>query len=385
MEKSQDVMNDMSAQVMQDPSLIGTKLKEFDEMAASMPYTGANHEKFIQAGRRGIITAGLESFAQKGDFDTAKKILNESAAASLFSTKERKELSAEFDRRRVQASNEAWDLEQRKRTRLKQERIDMQEKTEADLFKNLIEAKTPQEEAEVYKDAQAAFSNRMLSRASYNALRTDQRNIGAERSSNLKGEYTIKYLSGTPFAQIKPQVIAQMQSGNMSHKDGFALLQTLSKQAKRENLDPQYKQEKANAKEYIKAAVTPTGLSAMGSFFRSEEKQQLVKINEKVLELEAAGKSPMESARQATAEVLGVENLRNSVDPKINHINDDDTKLEKYGILITKKYKLLKGKGQVSEKIQREYIQTLQEIEYRREYLKQKKIRDSILNIGGGK
>lgn len=386
LEKSNDILNAMSLRVQSSPSEVSKVLQEFDALAKQMPFEGKSGESYMQAGRRSIVTGAIESFAQQGHYQTAKEILNGTSAGSFFSTEERVKLTKDLDARMIRDSNYKWTSEQRALKKLKQEREEMQDKAEAELFTKMVDAASPKEQQEVLELAEEAFKNQLLSRSSYNALLTDQAKVSQTRSRELKSQFMVQSLKGKSLSELKPQILAQMETGELSANDGFGLIRTLGAQAKKESADPEYKQQKALARDYVKAALKPSNMMSTFTIMNGgRENQQAVEIQERMLELESQGKKPMDAARLAVAETIGLHSFASSPDPEINKLNDDPLALQNYGVQVAKKIRELRAQGKYDKNVQKKMDRTLSEIAARIEALKQKRLYEELTRMDAKK
>lgn len=381
LESGNMVLNSMSTTVQQDPSTLAENLLKIDELAMQMPFEGTNKESFLLAGRRSLVESALEAYAYSGDLATAKKILNETQAGNFFSLEEKKKLTKEFEERYRQKNTDLYTEETREHTRMKREKEDNNEKFMVNILSNIIADDSPAAQLQMMEDAGQALKDGMITTQAFKAISAEQGRINVEQSMNRKGEYTVQYLKGRPYNQIKNSIVNDMAEGLLRHQDGMVVLSQISQQEKKAQLDPQYKEQKTLAKNYVKSAVAPTGFSALGSFFQIGEKQLLTEITELTLKLEAEGKKPMEAAREATARIVGVQEIRVSNDPQVHKYNDDPVALDTYGREIVRRLNDQKARGSVSPEYSQKVMQTLREIKMRKEHLKQKKILDSILKM----
>ena len=350
---------------------------------AAMPFGGKNAEKMSRSGRREIVTAAVEGYAERGDFQGTSEIINHTAAGALYSTDERKKLTREFENRFIKKQTDKWNIETREHTRMQRERTETQALTEATLFSQLVEAKTPVERQQVLDQAEIAVGNQMMSRAGFSAITANQSRVNKQISTDKRAGFTVQHLQGKSLQELRPQIIAQMADGTLSSQDGIALIANLTAQAKREEQDPEYKRQKALSKEYVKARVKPSGFSPYGMIYGAKEKQTMVEINEEVNRLEAKGKSPMDAARMATAKVIGLQQFSDSPDMDIVQRNDNIVELQKYGASVSQKYKSLRESGKSTKAQKLKTKETIDLIKLRINYLKQKAEYDRVLKIDG--
>ena len=381
--KSNELLNQQTFRVQQDPSQLGLVLEEFDAFAEKMPYAGKNGEKFRNAGRRELVTAALESYAGSGKFDDAAAILNNTQAGQFFSVDERKKLTKEFQDRKVKAAKDSYSLENMEHMRMRRQRSDMQRDNEASLFSKMLNADSPQARQEILETARAFAGKQMISMSGLSALGVNQDKIESGESSKLKTNYSVQFLKGASLQTIRPQIISDMEAGRLNHRDGLALLDKLNLQEKREATNPEYKEEKARAKNFIKASVPATATGMFGTLVHGQsEKQMLVKIDEEAARLEQEkGMSPMEAARLASAKVIGLQTFAQSTDHKIAQINNDPEKLKKYREVVQKRVKKEIAAGTISKEAKIKALQTLEEINLRLTALQQKQEYDKLLSI----
>lgn len=382
LEKSNDILNEMSFRVQTDPTQTAQVLAEFDSLSGQMPLEGENKKNFMQTGRRSIILSAMESYASKGDFDSAKGIISETSAGKLFSIEERKKFSKEMDDRKIKAIKDKYTIDQMERTKLKQEKADMQEKHEIELYKEITAAGAPLELQAVAEKADEYVARGLISPGVHRALRTEQTAISKDVSSDLRRDFVVQYYKGKTFDQIKSDVVAAMGDGRMTHQDGVGVLTSLSAQAKREKVDPAYKQKKALARDHIKTLVPATAKGAFGlAVHGQDEKSMINDINQRAFEYEQQGMDPLIAAKRAGAEVVGLQTFAQNPNHNVALVNKSVPDLLKYKAHIKAGVDRAKANGKWEGATRTKVLDELEQIDLRIKALQAEEEAKKILDI----
>lgn len=332
LEKGQEILNDYTFRIQNDPTQVGEVLREFDSWAEQMPYTGKNKESFLRTGRRSIVKAGLQSLALNGQYDKAREVLNETAAGRFFSQEERQNLTDDLFDREVKESNRKYTIEEREIKKLERERQELSRNNLIDIISKMHTAGSPELEAEQTQRAQRLFSQGRLSLTDFRASTAIQDGINEDRSHGLRVDYFVDYYRGATYKEIEQKVISSMAAREMSHVDGEALLNKLKEKQQKEAKDPDYKEAKQRAKDLIRARI-PKQEGLSGFFFGQDSKLLIYKVDKEADMLEDKGMAPEKAAEMALAKYLGPERLTTG-DLAIEGFGKNLDKLREYkGIL----------------------------------------------------
>lgn len=380
--KGEEVLNDITFRVQNDPSQLADALSSIDSLTASLPLENKDGKNFAHVAKKDVITAALDSHVANGNYEGAIQALNTTEAGTFFSREERQKLTDSIRKRKFNVLNEKYKIETMEFNAMKRERQETQDKNGAALFDNLFSAQTEAEKVAVVTKAQDMLTQQLIDRPTYNALLTNQEKISAKQSDDLRAEYLVKFYKGTDINTLKKDITKEMESGRMSHRDGFGLINNMLTQSKKAQSDPEYAKQSKLAQEYIRASVPMSAKGFMGTAMHGQnDKQMIVEINNEMAKFEKAGHSPMEAARLAKAKVIGLSSLATSINMKTNLINNDPKKLEEYAKELAKKYHEAKKSGTLTKPTEIKLIRDLEEAKMRIEALKYRQEYDELTRV----
>lgn len=374
---AEETTNGFAERASDSPEELVGILQEYDGFAANMPYTGENHNKFVKTGRRGIVTSAISGHESRGEYKEAFDLLDQTGA--LYNTKEKDQIKNRLVSHQIRDANFRWATEQRKKKDLVTARKNNIELVELELLSQSNRMDDPELKAELMKDIGDAKRTGVVSSSFVSAVMRQQNpEVVTQRTISTRSQFLEKHFAGESSEILRGQIWDAVANDQLSKTDAQSLVAVIRAENYKQNKDPRYKQEKSGANAYIKNAANPPGI--MGKIMGQEGKDAFVEIQERAALLESQGLTPMDSAKQATAEILGPKALR--VDGRIKSPQANDPKLLKeYGSNLLKRYDSLRGNGQMTFKTQKEIIIELAAIKQRLGYLDQQQILESVKGV----
>lgn len=380
LEKFHDIVDQSGARVKNDPSQISEVMQDIDKAAGviASSYSGANGPTIIHTARRDVVLSAIHGYSENGDFKTARKLVE--AGGGFLSEKERHGLVIELHNQEILKKTN--DFRDEHYAIVRQERAQKDQEDDMTLQLATIQSTLDNDET------RSAFQDDVRIRAKNGLIRPKVaiallNQSDKESSQQIMNDYMLRHVNGESVGTMKNEMIEDMgPGGGLNPKDGFRMMDMFKTAEKKAAVSPIAKEEQKQANALIDAAVSPFGRS----YGRPDSKILTVQVKQRAFELEQQGTKPIDAARQASAEVIGPQALRDldrNLPRTTGNISADVAAAEKYKKDLLDNY--TKNKARLTDFQTRQVLEKVQNAHMLIEAINQQQILESITKGSGKK